>query len=206
MLSAKVTLTASPGLAEALERVRALTAGEASQAGEAMAAGVEQTTRRHVLALGTSRHDTALSLGASPTGFLANAAGTVQAHATTDGVELTMQRAGLSRALRDYDLRPIRSRLLTIPLTAESYGRRAREFSGLKWRSFSAADVAAGKSDRAGLVLGQPPEAEGGMFHALFAGARRAFIPQDRTLLPEDEDWLDSLEAAAWDYLDLTGN
>ncbi|MES2706400.1 MAG: hypothetical protein V4726_07335 [Verrucomicrobiota bacterium] len=148
-----------------------------------------------------TKHKTANALGAEPTHFFAKAAGSVKASGTDDGVTMTMQRAGLSRAFFTYHLRPIRSRLLTIPIKKESYGKRAREFKDLKWRTFTKEDKAAGKTDTAGLVLGRPAEEKGGMFIALFAGTKKATVPQDRKILPSDEEWLKAAGIGLTAYL-----
>ncbi len=150
--------------------------------------------------LGTT-HKTASALGAEPTHFFAKAAGFVRASGTDDGVTMTMQRAGLSRAFFTYHLRPIRSRLLTIPIKKESYGKRAREFKDLKWRKFTQADKNAGRTDTVGLVLGRPPEYGDGMFIALFIGAKKTTVPQDRNILPSDDEWLAEASAGLTAYL-----
>ncbi len=195
-----LTITAEGGEA-ALAAVSALTSADRTAAHQVMAAGVERLTQAHLQAV-PSVKNTAANLGASPSGFLKKAAGTVQGTGDATGVMLTMQRAGLSRAFRPYDLVPRSGRLLTIPVDAEAYGKRAREFSGLKWRTFTDADVAAGKSDRAGLVLGRPAPEPGGLFHALFRGARAVHQDQDRSLLPSDEAWLEEMAEGALSLLD----
>ena len=195
-----LTITAEGGEA-ALAAVSALTSADRTAAHQVMAAGVERLTQAHLQAV-PSVKNTAANLGASPTGFLKKAAGTVQGKGDSNGVLLSMQRAGLSRAFHDYDLVPRSGQLLTIPVDAEAYGRRAREFSGLKWRRFTEADVAAGKSDKAGLVLGRPAPEPGGLFHALFRGARKVHQDQDRTLLPSDEAWLEEMAEGALSLLD----
>jgi|GEM_PF-4326500 len=199
MLSFQVALPDPKG---ALTGLRALCAADRTIVHQAMAAGLEAATAAHVGSLGRGKSNTSGNLGAAPTNFYSKAAGSIQGNGTANGVDLTMQRAGLSRAFRDYDLRPLRSRLLTIPVAAEAYGHRAREFSGLKWRTFTDAQVAAGKSNKAGLVLGRPPADPGGLFLALFRGAKKAHIPQDRSLLPTDEAWFDSAIQAATSLAD----
>lgn len=202
---ALLTLSVSvEGGEEALRRVSALTQADRTAAHQVMAAGVEEMTREYLLAKPSDK-GTAAKLGATPTGFYKKAAGTVEGRGDASGILLSMQRAGLSRAFRPYDLVPLSGRLLTIPVDAEAYGKRAREFSGLKWRRFSDADVAAGKSDKAGLVLGRPAPEPGGLFHALFRGARKVHQDQDRTILPDDAAWLDAVALGAVMFLEEGG-
>jgi hypothetical protein len=183
-----------------LQRLRALSGPERQGTHAVMAAAMEDLTRGYLLAA-PSVKGTAQKLGATPSGFYKRAAQTVEGRASSGGASIIMQRAGLSRAFRPYDLRPIRGRLLTIPVDAEAYGRRAREFSGAQWRRFSEEDVAAGKSTHAGLVFGRPAPEKGGLFHALFRGVKKVSQPQDRNLLPSDQDYLDTVTLAALEAL-----
>ena len=200
---ALLTLTVTvEGGEEALRSVSALTRADRTAAHQEMAAGIEEVTRGYINALGGGRKGTAAKLGAASTGFYRKQGSLLQATGDATGVRLTMPRAPFSRAFRAYDLVPRSGSLLTIPLTAESYGKRAREFGGLKWRQFSDEDVAAGKSTHAGLVLGRPAPEKGGLFSALFRGARQVHQDQDRTLLPDDADWLDAMALGAVNFMD----
>ena len=202
ILMALLTLTISQeGGEEALRAVSALTAADRTAAHQVMAAGVERLTAAHLLAVPSAK-GSAAKLGASPSGFFKRAAGTVQGQGDGTGVMLSMQRAGLSRAFRPYDLVPKTGQLLTIPVAAEAYGKRAREFPDGKWRRFSEEDVAKGRSDKAGLVFGRPAPEPGGLFHALFIGVKKVHQDQDRTLLPSDQVWLDEMAEGALSLLD----
>ena len=186
---------------EALRAVSSMVASDRTAAHQVMADAVREFTVAHLENF-PSRKGSAAKLGAPSSGFYRKEARFVQGRGDASGVMLSMHRAGLSRAFRPYDLRPLAGQLLTIPVAAEAYGKRAREFSGLKWRQFSDADVAAGKTDKAGLVLGRPPAEPGGLFHALFRGARKVHQDQDRSLLPSDQKWLDIMAEATLKLLD----
>lgn len=169
--------------------------GDRTELHSFMAPPIEARTVSWLQGLGGTRHATANALGATPTGFLTSAAGTVQARGTADGVELAMQSAGLSRAFRDYDLRPVRAKYLTIPVRAEAYGKRAREFD-LKPGRATLPDGTAGP-----LSLGTV--GADGSFTAFFRLVKKAHQPADRTLLPGDDDWLAAAEDGAvawWNY------
>ncbi|RYD32260.1 MAG: hypothetical protein EOP86_16120 [Verrucomicrobiaceae bacterium] len=170
---------------------------------QAIARRLEEVTRDYLDQERGTTHSTARKLGAEPTGFYKKAAGSVVAKGDSSGVVLTMQRAGLSRAFRDYHIRPRWGpKLLTIPVDKEAYGKRARDFTGLVWRRFGRDSVAAGYSTYAGLVLGRPGGGPGGSFKALFRGAKYAFIPMRRSILPSDAEWSNAAEEGVYDYID----
>lgn len=197
LLTFTVTLSPPPPV---LERIRALTGEDRTQVHGVMANAMQELTRGYLLRLGSAKQ-TSQKLGATPSGFYARAAASVEGRATSQGASVFMQRAGLSRAFRPYDLRPLKGRLLTIPIDAEAYGKRAREFPDGKWRRFSDEDVAEGKSTASGLVFGRPAPEKGGLFHALFRGVSKVHQDQDRNLLPSDQDYLDVAALAATDAL-----
>lgn len=97
----------------------------------AIAAVAEDVTRKHVLALARTRHATAQRLGATPTGFYADAAGRIRSVA--DGVDATviLDHPGFANARQDVEIRPRNAKMLTLPISAASYGKRARAFSDL---------------------------------------------------------------------------
>lgn len=181
-----------------------------SKVNRRIAESIEVTTQRYLAEERGTQHETAVRLGADPRHFYAGLARFVSASSNEDGAELTMPRQGLSRAFFTYLLEPRHGpKLLTIPIKKESYGRRARAFKGLKWRTFSDEDVADGKSDTAGLVLGKPAARankkkgiKGGMFIALYRGAKRATIKQDRKILPSDQEWLKAADDGVAEYID----
>lgn len=178
-----------------------------------MAQRVEETTRDYVDSEVATDHRTASRLGARPTRFYPRAAGSINAYGLDDGVSLVMQRAGLSRAFYTYVITPKHGpKWLTIPVNKQAYGKRARDFRDLKWRRFTKEDVAAGKSDAAGLVLGKPAAkgskkrgVQRGMFVALFRAAKKTVVPQDRKILPSDEQWADAAEEGVWSYFQRNG-
>ena len=82
-----------------------------------------------------------------------------------------MDVAGASRAYHDVTILPRWKRALTIPIHASAYGRQAKDIEGL-FRPKN-------KNILAKVVNGE--------LVPIFALVKRAFQPQDSTLLPTDE-------------------
>ncbi|MDB6133301.1 MAG: hypothetical protein JWM59_1544 [Verrucomicrobiales bacterium] len=209
MLFLELTLD-TRNVQETLNAVMEAAGDDQSKVNRRVAQSIEVATQRYLAEERGTQHETATRLGADPTHFYAGLARFVSASSNGDGAELTMPRQGLSRAFFTYLLEPRHgSKLLTIPVKKESYGRRARTFQGLRWSKFTDEDVAEGRSDTAGLVLGKPAGrankkkgVRAGMFIALYRGAKRATIKQDRQILPSDQEWLGAADAGVAEYID----
>lgn len=81
-----------------------------------------------------TEHRTANALGAKPTGHLTRAYAGIESASDDQAAQLLVPRASrLRAAFGSYVLKPTQSKYLTIPVNAESYGRRAREFDDLKF-------------------------------------------------------------------------
>ena len=134
--------------------------------------------RRHVSRLARSRHGTAESLGAEPTGFLRKGARAIVCR--DDYVDIPIP--GFSRVFHPLDIRPRMKKTLTIPINRESYGVRADRLASEGWSLFKVS--ARGGGPGAGILFGR----RGGerAATALYLLRTRARIPQDRSLLPTD--------------------
>lgn len=182
MITLEVTEAVNPRLMELLGR---LGPGWRRDLLGAAAASLAETVRKHLR--GLSRHATARRLGATPTGRYAAGAALVTSGATADSATVRVPVPGIARALRDVEIRPVIARALTIPLSAEAYGRRAGELRRLGWTLFRP-----GRSRGAGpsrpapspaVLMGRPPG--GGEAKPLYALVTRVLQRRDPTLLPD---------------------
>jgi hypothetical protein len=176
-LSFSVNVSGDEQVMKMLGRLRAaLTDGTSLH--RSIGSYAEQITRQHLTVLAGTRHDTARRLGASPTGHLARAAESVTSRGTQDAAIVTVVSPGISRAFGDLTITPKSGKFLTIPATAESYGRRARTFGDLRVAFFGRGRMA--------LVR---PDANGGRDEVLYWLKKKVIQRQDRSLLPSDQDF-----------------
>lgn len=159
-----------------------------------IAARAEQGTREHVRREAPSRHATAGRLGAKPTGHLERASESIESGADATTATVRFPRAtGLHRAFQDLVILPkAPKKFLTIPVNARAYGRRAGEFADL---------FALRVGPRETLVLAQKV-ATGDTLEIMYLLVPSARVPQDRTLLPSDAQFLQLAELGAQDLLD----
>lgn len=133
--------------------------------------------RTHLRREASIRHNTARRLGATPTGHIEKGAARVTSRSTSNGGEVHVPIAGISRAFHDLDIRPTKASALTIPVAEASYGHRVRELKRMGWDIFrpKGHDVLMGRNND-----GDDPE-------PLYALKKHVVVRQDRTLLPSDE-------------------
>jgi len=130
--------------------------------------------RAHVRRYAAGHHASANRLGAMPTGHLEQAAATMQRDADADGGYVSIDSPGFRRVFGIQEIRPSRARALTIPIHAIAYGRRVAEVSRYhrvfrpRGKSYLAANI-------------------DGTLTPLYALRKSVSIPQDRTMLPTDE-------------------
>ncbi len=131
---------------------------------------------RHIRSESSVRHRWASRLDARPTGHLEKGAARVTSHATADRATVRVPIAGIARAFRDLEIKPVNAKELTIPVSAAAYGHRVRELARMGWSIFrpKGHDVLMGRRNGS--------EAE-----PLYALKKRVVVRQDRTLLPSDE-------------------
>lgn len=153
-----------------------------------IAAAEEAGTRMHIRNAAQARHYTASRLGVQPTGYLSKRAELVQGKGNADGVEIQVTGAIFKRVFGPVTIRAVAKKMLTIPWSAEAFGKRAGEFVGLfVYRS---------KRGQAFLV-----RREGRTLRFLYLLKRVVILPQDRGLLPTDEQYAKGAELAARGYL-----
>lgn len=172
----QMDINVGDGVTPVLSRLAGL--ADAEQIHSYIAPQVEELTRLYLNAIAPGRHSTAERLGADPTGHLGRAASAVESGHDDEAAYITIPRIyGLGRAFQDYVITPKNGKKwLTIPATASAYGKRAGEFSDLKFVPFTddlAALMARSKSD--------------GKYIVVFWLKKEVTIEQDRTLLPDDQ-------------------
>jgi hypothetical protein len=164
-----------------------------------MARALGETTREYLRKLAPLRHDTANSLGGKPTGHLERGAEAVSSKPEEDGVVIDIPIPGIARAFGDMRIAAVRSKWLTIPANGEAYGRRARSFSDLIFR------LKGGSPSDAPLAMLLQKQ-EDGKLRVMYWLKKSVFQKQDRTLLPSDDELLQSAEDAAEGWLDYQEN
>lgn len=125
----------------------------------------------------TTEHRTAETLGAKPTGHLAKAYAGIEAQSDAASARLLVPSASrLRAAFGAYTLTPKNSEYLTLPVNADAYGRRAREFDNL---------IALRVGPRKSLILAR--EIEGGGLETMYFLTKSVNIREDASLIPFDE-------------------
>ncbi len=148
----------------------------------------ETLTRRHITEeAAPSRHKTANSLGATPTGYLRDVAEATESDFDGDSARVKMYGSILRRVLGDVIVLPLKGKYLTIPATAEAFGRRAGEVPGLAFGFVK---------DSKGVT--RPALQRDG--EAIFWLVRRVKLPQDTGLIPTDEQYAAAAELGAQEY------
>ena len=164
---------------------RRLDAGSsASAAGEVLATVVQ----RHVLRASAARHRTASRLGATPTGHLSDGAANIRMEKAGRRAVVTVPIPGITRAFHDLHIRPRNAKALTIPINAVAYGMRAPELAARGWSLFT---LPAKEGPGAGILFGRRAGARSTV--ALYLLRERADVPQDRELMPSDEEMGEAL-------------
>ena len=164
---------------------RRLDAGSsASAAGEVLATVVQ----RHVLRASGSRHRTASRLGATPTGHLSEGAANIRMEKAGRRAVVTVPIPGITRAFHDLNIRPKGKKALTIPSNAVAYGMRAPELAARGWSLFT---LPAKEGPGAGILFGRKAGAKSTV--ALYLLRESADVPQDRGLMPSDEEMGEAL-------------
>lgn len=154
-------------------------AGAASAAGESLAGVVQD----HVEAAAGARHRTASRLGATPTGHLSEGAGNIRMEMAGRQAVVTVPIRGITRAFWDLHIRPNEKKCLTIPINAAAYGVRAPELQDDGWHLFT---LPARQGPGAGILFGRKDGMPSAV--ALYLLRNSADIPQDRGLMPSDEE------------------
>ncbi len=151
----------------------------------AAANGVAGLVRQHLRQLGSWRHRSAQELGAQPSGILGKAATRTTSSATSEYGEVLIPTPAVRRAFHDVEIRPRNSKALTIPAAPEAYGKRAAVLAALGWSIF--------RPRKKRFLMGARPGDAPKVLYYLVGRVRQ---PQDRSLLPSDEE-INSTAAAA---------
>jgi hypothetical protein len=152
-------------------------------------ASAEAGTRLHIRRAAQDRHATADKLGARRTGYLSKRAELVQGTGDKTGAEISVTGAIFKRTFGPVTIRPRAKKMLAIPMRAEAYGKRPGEFGDLFFF----------RSRQGRLFLAR--QAGEGRLHFLFLLKAVVVLPQDRGLLPSDEQFGQLAELAARGYL-----
>lgn len=156
---------------------------------EVIGAGTQALTRRWIREAATQRHATAQALGATPTGYLRKRANDVTSVVDGRGARLVVKGAIFARVFGPVTVLPKRARLLTIPISRESFGRRARDFKN--------AFVMRSKKTQQQVLARK----RGRGVQALFALQKRAVLPQDAGLLPSERVYAMETERLSLRYV-----
>ncbi len=153
--------------------------------------------RDHLTDVAGRRHATARRLGAEPTGFLADAAGSVVAAPEPRTVVVRVDSPGVKRAYHDVAIKPKNSaKFLTVPIHALSYGRRASSVERLAAaRLFVFAD-----KDKDQALLAVRERATGRLL-PLYVLKRTVRQAQDPSLMPSEAEIQERLVSSAATYI-----
>lgn len=169
--------------------MKALELGEQQEFFTSLSDDFEILTREHITKASRTRHKTASRLGAKQSGYLeklATATEGVRGTGTLGRVAMTLQGDIFKRAFGPVTVKK-KDKWLTIPIAAESYSRRAREFSALFM-------ITSKKGNRL-LVQRDPDDKK--KLKLLYTLKDSVTLPEDRGLLPSDKDYLSAVERAA---------
>lgn len=211
-IEVKISDQATPILAELQRKLE-----DRTELNRSIAAVSEVLTRRHIAEVAAPlRHTTAKRLGAKPTGYLNRRANAIESSGTRE--EAIIRLGGAPEIFARVDGPVIiraKEKLLTIPATAEAYGRRAGEFSDLRFVMFPSGakalirapghkrgpervrpvpKIRAGRGSSEKRRQGPHPE-------VVFWLRDEVELPQDRGLLPSEDQYTQAAELGARDYL-----
>lgn len=155
---------------------------------------VRVLVRKHILRIAPAHHIWANRLGAQPTGHLTNGVGKINSTSGSDYAEIIIPIPGMSRAFRPLEITPQKKSALTIPIAPQSYGQRVSRMRQLGWVLF--------RRKGEGVLRGRPKG--GGESVPLYLLKKRVEQPQDRTLLPSDDEIGATANAALTGIMDRT--
>lgn len=137
--------------------------------------------------ISNTEHRTANRLGATPTNFRSRQAAALSAEADNEGAILRIPRStGLGRAFADITIKPLGGKtFITIPATAETYGRRAGEWSK---DTFDFAVISTHRGPTPVLVWSAESDRHK-KGDVAFWLRRQVIQKQTRELLPPDEEY-----------------
>ena len=156
---------------------------------------VAQLVRGHLTREAARRHASARRLDAQPTGFLADAAGSVVAAPEPRTVVVRVDSPGVKRAYHDVEIKPKNgSKYLTIPIHRLAYGRRASSVERLV-----GAKLFVLKGDDKALLAAR--ERATNQLLPLYVLKRMVRQAQDPTLMPSEAEISERLVSSAAEYI-----
>ena len=166
-----------------------------SKFAEAGASSLAPTVRRHLLALnlhGTrdwlnSRSQTR----AQPTQHFRKGAAAVYIKTGNGEASVVVPIPGISRAFHALEIAPRAAGALTVPLNSIAYGKSVSQLRSVGWRIFR------GKGKARRVLFG----AYNGEVRGLYALMSRVRVPQDRSLLPSDNQVNAAVQRGAQLYI-----
>lgn len=174
----------------------------------------ESVVREYLQSLAQTRHKTADRLGAMPTGHLERAAESVSSDSDASGATVTVTSPGITRAFRDITITPgAGKKYLTIPATAEAYGKRAGAFSDLRLQFFGKGLMGLVKAEQSAIATRarsgfdtqrnsrRAPLLDAGRGDVYYWLKKSVKQKQDRTLLPSDATLQAAAEEGTLDWL-----
>ena len=152
------------------------------------AESLAETVREHIRRAAGARHRTAERLGATPTHHLERGARETRAEQAGSKAVVTVPIPGITRAFGDLHIRPRHAKALTIPINAVAYGMRAPALADRGWSLFT---LPAREGPGVGILFGRRAGARSTV--ALYLLRESADVPQDRGLMPRDEEMGEAL-------------
>jgi hypothetical protein len=193
-MSASLEITVDDAGSRELLALLAIGPEEQRQIHARIAAQAGELTRNYLTEMAQTRHETAETLGATPTGFWAQAAESVQARSSDAAATVSIRSPGIGRVDHDVTIEAEDGGYLTIPVEQQAYGVRAAEL-GRQMDLFVIRT--AGALVLAARIPGQK------IAQVEYLLVPSVFQKQDRTLLPSDEAYFAAGKAGIRDWVNF---
>ena len=149
--------------------------------------------RNWIRDLGETRHGSADKLGARSTNHF-KASDVAAPVIRDDSATIAVTTPGINRAFHDLYIKPVEAKALAIPLHADAYGIQPRELTDRGEQLFTILRRGEKKGgSRSNILYKQDDDG----IVAMYALVGSVTQPQDRSLLPSDEDLLGSFSEGA---------
>ena len=158
----------------------------------------EVFTADYLRTIARTRHSSARRLNARPSGHLERAAESVTSLSNAAAAHISITSPGFNRVAGPVTIRPKQARWLTIPIHRDAYNRRARGLARFIGRPL----FRPGRTGAKARVLSAVDPNTGQLTH-YYALVKQVTLPQDRTLLPSDSAYEETLLAGVRDYVDM---
>lgn len=159
------------------------------------ATALEIVVQDHISALNLHKTrdwlDSRSQTRARPTGYFRDRAGDVYLRTGGGKSSVVVPIPGISRAFHALEIAPRTAGALTVPLNSIAYGKRVGELRAEGWRIFR------GRGRARRVLFG----AYNGEVRGLYALLSRVRVPQDRSLLPSDQQISAAVQRGAQLYI-----